>query len=108
VEMRRACKVDDNQGDIVKALRALGWHVIPTHQVGQLIPGFADLIAAKQGVMLFVEVKMPGEGLRPEQLDWMRSLERQARYTIVRDVGEAQALNDWWEGLRQCGVIGNL
>ena len=36
---------DDNQTEIVKVYRQLGWHVVITNQVGD---GFPDLVVGKQ------------------------------------------------------------
>ena len=52
--MRRAAKVDDNQAEIVKAFRAMGATVFPTHRVGQ---GFPDLVVGYKGKNYLVEVK---------------------------------------------------
>jgi hypothetical protein len=52
--VRRSAKVDDNQGEIDAALRAMGWRVWPTHQLGK---GFPDRIAIKAGRVVFIEVK---------------------------------------------------
>lgn len=65
--MRRAAKVDRNQPAITAALRAAGWTVKPLHAVGQ---GFPDLAVAKTGVNLLVEVKMPGEKLTPDEIEF--------------------------------------
>jgi len=54
---RRTCKVDANQEEIVKMLRSLGADVIPTHQVGQYIPGFPDLLIGYRGFCILLEVK---------------------------------------------------
>lgn len=62
--MRRAAKADRNQPEVTAALRAAGWTVRPTHMVGQ---GYPDLNAAKHGVNLLVEVKMPGEKLSDDE-----------------------------------------
>lgn len=51
--MRRAAKVDDNQGDIVKALRAVGCLVAHT-PVGN---GFPDLAVGYRGRIVLLEVK---------------------------------------------------
>ena len=52
--MRRFAKVDDNQPEIVKFFRDLGWTVAHTHMVGK---GFVDIIVAKNGVNVLVEIK---------------------------------------------------
>lgn len=57
--MRRAAKIDANQGEIVKALRDAGWHVAITSSLGN---GFPDLVVSKGGWMAYVEVK---DGSRP-------------------------------------------
>ena len=52
--MRRAARVDANQGEIDGALRAMGWLVWPTHQLGK---GFPDRLIAKGGRLVLFEVK---------------------------------------------------
>lgn len=57
--MRRAAKIDANQGDIVQAFRALGCSVAITSAVGD---GFPDLVVGINGLNVLVEVK---DGSRP-------------------------------------------
>lgn len=52
--MRRAAKVDDNQKDLVKLLRRLGYSVEPSHMMGR---GFPDLVLGQWGVNFLVEIK---------------------------------------------------
>jgi hypothetical protein len=49
--------VDANQAEIADAFRRLGWDVIDTHQCAQYVPGFPDLIAIRDRVVLPIEVK---------------------------------------------------
>ena len=51
---RRAAKVDDNQADIVAALRAIGCSVAPTHAAGG---GFPDLVVGDRNRNYLIEVK---------------------------------------------------
>jgi Holliday junction resolvase len=51
---RRGRRVDGNQASIVEALRASGWHVSDTSNAGD---GFPDLVVAKGGRVLLLEVK---------------------------------------------------
>ena len=52
--MSHAKKVDRNHGEIRDALRALGWYVYDTSRLGG---GFPDLVCAKNGRLVLVEVK---------------------------------------------------
>lgn len=52
--MRRRAKVDRNHGEVVTALRDMGWWV---HSTAQLGDGFPDLMIAKAGRLLLIEVK---------------------------------------------------
>jgi len=52
--MRHAAKVDDNQMQIVKALRACGYSVAITSQLGK---GFPDLVVGRNGKNIMLEVK---------------------------------------------------
>lgn len=70
--MRRAAKVDDNQEEIVKALRAVGATVQTLAAVGKGVP---DLLVGYQGKTILVEVKdgkkSPSERrLTEDQLKW--------------------------------------
>jgi hypothetical protein len=51
---RRAARVDDNQGDIVAALRKMGCSVQPLHTVGQ---GCPDILVGYDGLNLAIEIK---------------------------------------------------
>ena len=57
--MRRAAKVDDNQGEIVAALRAAGCSVTSLASVGR---GCPDLVVGRAGVTYLLEVK---DGSKP-------------------------------------------
>ena len=52
--MRRAAKVDANQGIIVSAFRAMGCPVLDLHRVGEDVP---DLLVRIAGQNHFIEVK---------------------------------------------------
>jgi len=52
--VRRAAKVDDNHQTIVGALEALGWLVWSTAPLGR---GFPDVLAAKAGRLVLIEIK---------------------------------------------------
>ena len=55
----RICRADDNQPEIVKAFRKLGWTVAHTHTVGK---GFVDIVCSKGGHNILVEIK---DGTKP-------------------------------------------
>jgi len=70
--VRRAAKVDANQGEIVDALRRAGVWVQCLHMVGG---GVADLLAARNGRLFLIEIKdgakPPSErNLTPAQVAW--------------------------------------
>ena len=52
--MRRNAKADDNQPQIVKAFRQLGYSVAHTHTIGK---GFPDIVIGRAGVNTLVEIK---------------------------------------------------
>jgi len=84
--VRRARKVDGNQREIVRALRAAGRRVEVLSDVGRGVP---DLLVAWAGRMLLVEVKEPGGKLTPDQERWIA--EWPAPVVVVRSVAEALA-----------------
>lgn len=58
-EVRRAAKVDQNQPEIVTALRAVGATVTPLHAVGS---GCPDLLCGYAGKNVLIEIK---DGAKP-------------------------------------------
>lgn len=70
--MRRAAKIDDNQKEIVSALRKLGASVQMLHSIGK---GCPDILIGYRGKNLLAEIKdgnkFPSDRkLNPEQKDW--------------------------------------
>lgn len=65
--MRRAAKVDTNQGDIVRALRRAGASVQSLASVGKGVP---DLLVGIRGEVYLLEVKQPKGELTPDQRLW--------------------------------------
>lgn len=70
--MRRAAKVDGNQPEIVKALRAVGATVRDLSGVGQ---GCPDLLVGYRGRNVLIEVKDPSQPpnkrkLTPDQAEF--------------------------------------
>lgn len=86
---RRAAKVDDNQRDIVDALRAIGCSVAVTSAAGQ---GFPDLVVGHRGSNYLVEVK---DGKKPPSARALTKDQQTFRdgwrgqYTVVKSVAEA-------------------
>jgi hypothetical protein len=60
--LRVAAKRDANEGEIVAALEAIGALVMKINQ-----RDLPDLLVAFRGKLHMIEVKMPGEKLRPGQ-----------------------------------------
>lgn len=56
VALRRAAKVDANQGEIVEALRRIGAGVLSLAQLGKGVP---DLLVWYRGAYSLLEIKMP-------------------------------------------------
>lgn len=95
--MRQAAKTDDNQPDIVKALRDAGAWVQPIHQPYDLLVWFRGLwhvLEVKDGD------KPPSQQfLTPDQLKTLAAL-RCSGVKLVRDINEAFAaigLKTWQE-----------
>lgn len=92
--MKRARKVDDNQREIVAALRAIGCFVHSTAAAGD---GFPDLAVAYRGRWYLVEVK---DGSKPPsarkltkaQAEWQSRVNGRAPTPVVKSVDEAIAL----------------
>lgn len=70
--MRLKAKVDDNQAQMVEALRKIGCTVEPLHAVGKGVP---DLLVGYHGVNILIEVKDGNKPpskrkLTPDQIKW--------------------------------------
>lgn len=78
-------KRDGNEKEIVEALTADGWSVQPImHPTDKGVP---DLIAAKFGKTIAVEIKVGDRKLETEQDDWRRWW--QGQYIIARSPSQA-------------------
>jgi Holliday junction resolvase len=97
----RAARIDANQVEIVKALRALGVSVQHLHAVGS---GCPDLLCAVNGVNFLIEVK-DGEktpskqSLTPDQVKWHE--EWKAAVHIVNSIDVAIALANYYRRKEQ-------
>jgi Holliday junction resolvase len=65
--MRRKARIDGNQKQVVRELRAMGYSVRHTHQIGK---GFPDIVIGRNGKTLLVEIKMEGEGLTNDEVEF--------------------------------------
>ena len=70
--MRKASKIDANQPDIVKHLRAIGCSVKILSSVGD---GVADLLVGRRAINVLIEVKDPSQPknkrkLTPDQVEF--------------------------------------
>lgn len=70
--MRRAAKIDENQNEIVAALRKVGASVQILSSVGK---GCPDIICGIAGVNYFLEIKdgnkpLSAQKLTPDQFEW--------------------------------------
>jgi Holliday junction resolvase len=87
--MRRAAKVDDNQSEIVKALRQIGCTVCLLSAVGK---GCPDLAVGYRGRNWFLEVKdgrkaQSDRKLTHDQVEWHDSWRGQV--AVVNSVDQA-------------------
>ncbi len=85
--MRRAAKVDHNQGAIVDALRKAGIGVQSMASIGK---GCPDLLACNADQVWVIEVKGPKGTLTPDQVEWIANWRGPVH--IVRTVDEALQL----------------
>ena len=80
----------DIQKLIKDYLLAKGWFCVKIHQQGKYcFKGISDLIAVKDGITIFVEVKTPTGKLRPEQMSFMEQIQNHgAKYIIARSLDD--------------------
>ena len=64
MSFRRAARTDDNQQEIVKAFRALGWYVLIISQ----LKNCCDIIVCKNGRTIAVEIKDGSKTLSQRKL----------------------------------------
>ena len=67
---RTAAKVDGNHNEIVDALRATNVSVQSLAEVGDGCPDILCGCGGPGGHNFIIEIKMPGEPLRPRQKKW--------------------------------------
>lgn len=97
--MRRAAKIDDNQPEIVAALRKLGASVQILSAVGQ---GCPDILCGFRGKNILLEIKdgnkvVSAQKLTPDQVDWHRRW--QGQKAVVNSVDAAiQVIVELGEG----------
>jgi Holliday junction resolvase len=94
--MRRAARVDDNQAEIVAALRKCGCTVQSLAALGNGVP---DLLVGRAGVNYLLEVKdgskpKSARELTPDELRWLHAWRGSA--AVVETVEEA---------LKEVGVL---
>ena len=82
--MRRAVRIDQNQQDIVKALRQAGSSVLSLAAIGN---GCPDLLVGWHGRNYLLEVKYDKGDLSAEQVIWHKDWRGQV--ATVRTVTEA-------------------
>ncbi len=97
--MRRAAKIDGNQGEIVDALRAIGCSV----DVSGSTNGFPDLVVGIAGLNILMEVKdgslNPSERkLTPKQKEWHRNWRGRAH--VVESCQQAVDIVQWYTRVR--------
>lgn len=82
--MTYARRVDTNHKAIVEALRAAGWRVLDLSRVGQ---GCPDLLVARAGRSILVEVKTAKGKLTADQVDFLAAWPGQ--FEVIRTVDDA-------------------
>jgi hypothetical protein len=85
--MRRACKVDNNHGEIRDKLRDAGYWIVDTHDQAH---GYPDLTVILPGAVALLEIKQPGERLTGDEQAFHAHAEAiGAPVFVVRSVEEA-------------------
>lgn len=77
---------------VLDVCRQRGWFAWKTHGSAYQLDGIPDVIAIRDGRVVFLEVKRPGGEPTPKQRHRMRQLESfGARCAVVESSGEAKA-----------------
>ena len=61
------------QNSIIELVQIHGWLCYHTHDSRRSSPGFPDLVLAKSGTVLFVEVKTDTGSLTNDQIVWLKA-----------------------------------
>lgn len=82
------------QADVKAYLEYKGYFVFKVHQQGKYCyKGISDLIAIKDGITIFVEVKTDKGKLRPEQMAFMDSIaDKGGKYYVVRSLEDIRKI----------------
>ena len=71
------------QGSVERAARALGWKCYHTHNSRHSSAGFPDIVAVKDGEILYAELKMPKGKVTEHQRAWLEALQRAGQRTYL-------------------------
>ena len=91
MSFRRAARVDDNQSEIVKAFRDLGWYVLIISQ----LKNCCDIIVSKNGRTVAVEIK---DGSKPPSQQKLSKGELkfkdewQGEYALITCINDVEGL----------------
>ena len=69
-EVRSAISESQFQREVMQLLRAAGWKVYHANKPKRDERGFPDIVAAKDGTVIFAELKTETGRLRAEQKEW--------------------------------------
>lgn len=103
--MRSKSKVDENQSEIVRALRLIGCSVQTLHTVGE---GCPDLLVGCNGFNLLVEVKDGNKPpskrtLTPDQIIWHDAWRGQVQ--VIKSVDHALRMVNYYRKNMQAAPI---
>ena len=85
--MRRAARIDDSHGEIVRVLRLLGWSILPLFREGAGVP---DLLVARGDRWSFIECKSARGRLNPAQVEFRQAWGAD-RVVVLRSADDAIA-----------------
>lgn len=85
--INRRKRRDTNHAEVIAAFKALGWSVIDCSQLGGSVP---DLMVARGGRTVAVEVKTAKGKVQPGQTAWLASWPSET--AIVRDVTDVETM----------------
>jgi len=91
MSFRRAARVDDNQPEIVKAFRGLGWYVLIISQ----LKNCCDIIVSKNGRTIAVEIKDGSKVASKQKLsigELKFKSEWQGEYRLITCIDDVLAL----------------
>lgn len=83
---RSAEREADFQARVLRLAKEHGWLCFHAHDAHRSQPGYPDITAVRPGQLVFLELKVAGGKLTPEQATWLSLLQHSVPGVVARCV----------------------